>query len=149
MRPVASSSNDLWSREQDDFRAAVLLLFDGGLLEAGQRDEIPRDGWAFRTFGVEGANELVHITAADRFLRRFALGNGPAGLETVHGVEVKLATRLVNVESGLIVAQGNEQIGHEPSEKIPATVVVFFENADRSRVHAQGSPIDLALRRSF
>src|SRR6476661_2561724 len=126
--------NDLGTRECNDLSSASLLfLLDRGFLEARKGNEVARD-WMLLfipAFGVQDADELVHGVTTNRLSRGFAFGDGPAGFEAVLGRQIQLAARLVNVETRLLVAKGDEQVGHEPPEEIPATVVFLFKDTDR------------------
>ena len=113
--------------------ASLLFLLNRGFLEARKGNEIARDRVLLlvSTLGVQGADEFVHIVAANRLSRGLALGNGAARFEAVLGRQIQLTAGLVNVEARLLIPKGDEQVGHEPPEEIPATVVFLFKDTDR------------------
>ena len=84
---------------------------------------------------IEGADKLVQIVAADCLRSSFAFCNGTTGFKPVVCREVEFATGFVNVETRLLVAKGDEENRHQPTKKIPATIVIVFEDTNEIVCH--------------
>jgi hypothetical protein len=125
--------DDFFGIEEDESGVGFALLFEGGLGEAAKRDEVSGDGLFLATdsFAGDDAEELVDVVAADGFRVGLAFGDDVSALEAVVGTEVELATGLVDVEAGIVIAEGEEEIGGESREEVAKLVVLYGEQANR------------------